>query len=114
MMHTVTLASPVGEHAQALAKEFETIRSQKGRVYRTYYRGEARRYLFVTTSKELHVTFGMLSEDGHLHLGQLFEDQLSGINAPAEMLLEAGGAHDDTMIVTVALRPQSVSHYTVF
>ena len=112
-MLTISLASPVGEHAQALAKEFERIRKQKGKVYYRHSQGSEKRYTFVTASKELITTLSMLSEDGNLHLGQLVEEQLNHVNSPSEMLLEAGGAHGDTAVVTIARRPQSVNDYMV-
>ena len=70
-------AKAANPHLEPLMKELIETRKQKARIYQTYVIDGAKRYTFVTTSKDMHLGFGSISLDGQRHLARLLAPEFS-------------------------------------
>jgi hypothetical protein len=61
------------EHLHKLMDDIGSILSQDARIYRTYVNKTDRAYIFVTTSKDMHLLIGQLSDQGQYCLACLIE-----------------------------------------
>jgi len=77
VMYEVVLSHPQAKEPglniqRKLRKEMAEARKQRVKVYRTHVpKHEKREYIFVTSSKDLHLSLGALSQEGQLNLALL-------------------------------------------
>ena len=103
-------------YVAGFARQLEQARKQKGRVYQTYVDGQGNeKFVFVTTSKDMPLGLGQLSDLGRTLLAKLLEYEFKDKRFGQLVLnLQSESEDDNDKSVLVSMTKDAIPDATRF
>ena len=99
-------------HLNAVIDAIQQASSQVAKVYRTYCADEEKAYVFITTSKDIHLSLGAVFSESHIHLAKLLEEAFShGDRLCVSLLLFLSGDKKNGIFVTLTNKNEKCMIY---
>lgn len=118
MTREIVLQAPYSgsnPHAPAVISELERMRNQRVRVFRTVARlGDSSCVTFKTTSKDIHLRLGAMTDTGRSGLGRLLEVEFASDDCDELLIYESSERGRAILVMQVSRATTNVVYSLSF
>ncbi len=86
-------------HMHKVVTALEKMKAQRVRVYSTFPRSQSKAFCLLTTSKDVHLRLGSMTDTERFHFASLLEEEMA--QEPSKTLIIIGDDEEKGILVTL-------------